>query len=130
MDHLDPVGEGMGKACDQILERPFLEATVAFETVVGDMAKIRLRLLHHWHVEEHSGLADLVVGAKAADAPWRRGDDRCRLLVEDALPIRPRPDVDRILEDTGNSAIIFGAAEQHAVGLPNLLAKADPLLGR
>ncbi len=130
VDHVDPVVERVRELGHQLLERPLLEAAALVEAVVGDMAEIGLGLLHHRHVEEHAGLADLVVGAEAADASRRGGDDRRRLLVEHALAIGPRADVDRVLEHAGNAAIIFGADEQHAVGRGDLLAEAGPLLGR
>jgi hypothetical protein len=81
-----------------VLQRPFLEAAVGVEAVVADMAEIGFGLLHHRHVEEDAGLAQLVVGAEAADRARRGADDRRRLLVPHALAIGPRADVDRVLE--------------------------------
>src|SRR3712207_7268713 len=51
-DQIDPVGESAGEGHDQRLERPFLQAAVGVEAVVGDMAEISLGLLHHRHVQE------------------------------------------------------------------------------
>src|SRR6476469_2830772 len=130
IDHVDPVMEGVRKTGNKLLQRAFLQASGLVETVVADVAQIGLGLLHDRHVEEDASLADLVVGPEPADAPWRSSDDRGRLLIEDALAIRPRADVDRILEHAGNSAVIFGAAEQNAVGIGDLLAEPHPLLGR
>src|SRR6476661_5590464 len=119
----------MGKARDQILERPVLEASGLIEAVVADVAEISLRLLHHRHVEKHAGLTDLVVGAEPADAAGRGGDDRGGFLVPHALPVGTRTDVDRVLQHAWNAAIIFRRHEQNAVGRANLLAKAKILLG-
>src|SRR5207249_11579227 len=105
----------------------FLQAPAFVEAVVADVAQISLRLLHHRHVQEDRRLADLVVRTEAADRSWRSGDDGRRLLVEHALAVGPRPDVDRVLEHAGASAIIFGAHEQHAVRGPDLVAQAGPL---
>src|SRR5678815_852828 len=94
------------------------------------MAEIGLGLLHDRHVEEHRSLADLVVRPEPADRPRRSGDDRPGLLVEHALAIGPRADVDRILEHARDAAIVLRAAEQHAIAGRDLLAEARPLLGR
>src|SRR6185369_15843203 len=69
-------------------------------------------------------------GTEAADRAGRRGDDRPGLLVEHALPIGARADIDRILEHARDAAIIFGAAEKDAITRRDLLAEAGPLLGR
>src|SRR4051812_35715725 len=79
------------------------------------MAEIGFGVLHHRHVEEDAGLAKLVIGAEAADRARRGADDRRRLLVPDALAVRPRSDVDRILENARNAAIIFGRDEEDPV---------------
>src|SRR5512146_624447 len=60
-DRFDPSGESMRENGNQVLQRPVLEAAALVEAVVGDVAKIGFRLLHHGHVQEHAGLADLVV---------------------------------------------------------------------
>src|SRR5207342_2240882 len=93
------------------------------------MAQIGLGLLHHRHVEEDAGLAQLVIGAEAADRPWRGADNRGRLLVPDAPPIGPRADIDRILEYARDAAIIFRSTEQDAVRGTDLLPEADIGLG-
>src|SRR4051794_15440092 len=93
VDHVDPVMEGVSEVGDQLLERTVLQLAVSIEIIVTHMAEIGLRLLHHRHVEEYAGLADLVVGAEAADAARGSRDDRRRLLVEHALAIRTRSDV-------------------------------------
>jgi len=130
MNHVDPVVEGMCDLCHQLLQRPFLQAAAFIEAVVRHMAEIGFGLQHHRHVEEHAGLAEMMVGAEAAVHPGRRGHDRRWLLVEDALPIGARADVDRVLEHARNAAVVFGAAEEDAVGSRDLLAEAGPLLRR
>ena len=102
------------KACASLPTKSFsgpsLRQPSSSKTVVADMAEIGFGLLHHRHVEEHAGLAQLVVGAEPADRAGRGADDRRRLLVPHALAIGPRADVDRILEHAGDAAIIFGRA--------------------
>ena len=71
-----------------------------------------------------------MIGAEPADASRRSGHDRRRLLVEHALAVGPRTDIDRVLEHARDAAVIFGAAEQDSVRFGDLLAEADPLLGR
>ena len=69
LNHVDPIVEGMRQGGHQILERTFFQTAALVEAVVRHMAEIRLRLLHHGHVEEHAGLPDLVVRAETPDAP-------------------------------------------------------------
>jgi hypothetical protein len=38
--------------------------------------------------------------------------------------------IDRVLENARDAAVIFWRDEQHAVRGPDLVAQADPLLGR
>src|SRR6476620_2674986 len=130
VNHVDPVVEGMGESLDQFLERTLLQATAVVKAVVADVAEIGLGLLHDRHVEKHRCLTDLMVSSETADASRRCRDDRTRLLVEHALPVGPRADVDRVLQDSGDATIILGTAEQHAVRLADLLAETGPLLGR
>ena len=130
VDHVHPVVERVGELRHQFLQRPFLEASAFVETVVGDVAEIGLGLLHHRHVEEHARPGGSGGWRRTRRCSRRGGDDRRRLLVEHALAVRPRADVDRILEHAGNAAIIFGADEQHAVRRADLLAEPHPLLGR
>src|SRR5438552_14967099 len=49
-----------------------------------------------------------------------------RLLVEDALPIRARANVDRVLEDTGNGTVVLRRYEQDRVGGAETIAKSNP----
>ena len=69
-NHVDPVVESMRQRGQKLLQRTLLELAIGVEAVVGDVAEVSFRLLHHRHVEEHAGLADLMVGAKSADAAW------------------------------------------------------------
>src|SRR5437868_5989386 len=85
VDHVDPVVERMRELGDELLQGSVLEAAALIEAVVADVAEIGFGLLHHRHVEEHAGLADLVVRAEAADRPGRGSDNCGRFLVEDAL---------------------------------------------
>src|SRR6185437_13226130 len=113
----------------QVLERTVLQASALIETVVGDVAEISFGLLHHGHVEKYAGLANLVIRAEAADASRRSRYDSGGLSIPNALPIRPRADVDRILEDARDAAIIFGTDEQDSIGSPDLVAEPNVRLG-
>src|SRR3954451_13187697 len=94
---IDPRREGLGEAAEE-LGRPFiLHAAVVAEQVAG-LADIGFGLLENRHVEEHQGLAEMVIGAEAADPARRDADHRRRLPAPDALAIGPRADVDRVLE--------------------------------
>src|SRR6185436_11742901 len=66
-----------------------------------------------------------MIGAEAADRARRGADDRRRLLVPHAAPIGPGADVDRVLKDPGDTAIIFGRAEQDSVCRGYLLTEPD-----
>src|SRR5258708_30097051 len=68
----------------------------------------------------------MLIGAEASDRTRRQADDSSRLLVPDASAIGPRSDVDRILENTRNRAVIFGRHEQNAMDGADLIAERNP----
>ena len=98
----------------------FLKRAVLVEQVAG-AADVGLGLRQRRHVEEDQRLAQVVVGAEAADRARRADHHRRGLAAPRALPVRTRADVDRVLQHAGHRAVVFRGDEQHRVGLGDLL---------
>jgi hypothetical protein len=49
--------------------------------------------------------------------------------LEDALSVRPRPDVNRILEHAGNGAVVFGRYEEDRIDWAEPVTKSSPRSG-
>src|SRR4051812_45928022 len=63
---LDPCREGLHDLAEELFRLVALERAVVVEHL-ADAADIGFGLLQHGHVEEHERLAQVVVGAEAAD---------------------------------------------------------------
>ena len=93
-------------------------------------ADIGFRLLQHGHVEEDQRLAQVMVGAEAADRARRDAHHRRRLLRPDAAAVGAGADVDGVLQDAGYRAVVFGRDEQNGVGRGDRFAEPGPGLRR
>ncbi len=90
-------------------------------------AEVGFRLLHgSARRETPATAADDDLAPNPAKGARRGGNDRTGLFAPDALAIRPRPDIQRILQDRRNRPIIFGRHEQHGIGRTNPVTESDP----
>src|SRR3546814_16225078 len=71
-DEVDPIDERRGEIQAQFLQGSIAQTYIGVELVVRDMAMLGLALLHHRHVPNDAGLAQLVLGAASTDAPRPR----------------------------------------------------------
>jgi hypothetical protein len=67
----------------------------------------------------------VVVGAEPADATGRDADHGAGFAVPGALTVRPRADVDRVLQHSRDRAVVLGRDEEDGVGGRDLLLECD-----
>src|SRR3990167_2676547 len=120
---LHPLGIGVDELFQERLDAIAEHAGLLEET--AGIAQVSLRLLHHRHVEKHHGLAQVLVGAEAADSARRRTEHGARLAAEGALAVGARADVDGVLHRCRHRTVVFRGDEQQRVGGLELGAKAD-----
>ena len=107
----------------------FVELAAFVEQFRG-AADIGFRLLHHRDVEEDERLAQVMVRAEPADRAGRDADHRARLAGPRALAVRPRADVDRVLEHARHRAVVFRRDEKQRVGAFHFGRESRPRRGR
>lgn len=72
----------------------------------------------------------VVVRTERAERAGRDARNGRGLAGPDALTVRPRSDVDGVLEHARDGAIVLGRREQHGVGATDAVAERDPCGGR
>src|SRR5260221_10288537 len=71
----------------------------------------------------------MVVRAERSEGSGRDADDRGRLALPCALPVRPRSDVHGVLQRRGDGAVVLGRDEENRVRASDPITKRYPGLG-
>src|SRR6266849_951944 len=124
-DRLGPIRERLHELLQEFAGAVADELAMLIEQLVG-MAEIGFGLLHGRHVQKHQRLPQMMIGAEGPDRARRAAYDRTRLAVPDAAAIRPRADIQRILESSRHRAVIFGRDEQDRVSGLDALPECSP----
>src|SRR5262249_7593807 len=119
-----PARERFGELDDE-LPRLVDEVPVRIDAF-AKRPEVRFRLLHRRHVEVGQRLAQVVIGAEAADGADRAADDSRPFAFPGALAVRARRDVDGVLEHARHRAVVLRRDEQHRVGRLDLALERDP----
>src|SRR5260370_41289170 len=106
-DRLDPIRERLHELLQEFAGAIADELAMFIEELVG-IADIGFGLLHGRHVQKHERLPEMMIGAEGPDRARRAADNRTRLAVPDAASIRPRADIQCILENGRHRTVIFG----------------------
>src|SRR3954471_15712586 len=102
------------------------QAAVGIEGVAHPV-QIGLRLLHDRAGNARQDVLESLGGTDAAERARRVRDNADRLAVERALAVGPRGDVDGVLQNARDRAIVFRRDEDDAVRLLDLFAKRQPI---
>jgi hypothetical protein len=90
------------------------------------VADVSFRLLYRRHVQKYERLPQVVVCSKRANRARRCADHSARLSVPHAVAIRPRPDVQRVLQCGRDGAVVLGGDEEHGVSSFDPLTERSP----
>src|SRR5256885_12448382 len=105
-DELDPLREGLPESLQE-LPGGIIGEIRRFVKQFRRATYVGLGLLHRRNVQKHERLSQMMVGAEARERTRRDTDDRTGFPVEDAVALRPRRDIDRVLEDARNRPVVF-----------------------
>src|ERR1022692_1117124 len=72
----------------------------------------------------------MMVGAEGTQSAGRETEDRARFAVPRAFAVRPRGNIDRVLEDAGHRAVVLWRDEQNSIRLLDATLEILRLLRR
>jgi len=121
----DPVRKGLEEFAQKSTHRFVGQGPRLVEQFVR-AANIGLGLLHCGDIEEYQRLSQVMIRAKSADRAGRCAHDRRRLSVPGILAVGTRSDIECVLQNSGDRAVVLGRHEQHGIARANGFAKPEP----